>query len=402
MIRKINKIFIMLLLLELAVFPLSSVLSAQTDKYSDEEAKREFVKSLEKMNSIASETKMNADFVPGTVTVLYGSDLESRGIRTVAEAMILVPGVELNTTGTGMWQTLVRGVNRAFSYGNFTILLNGFPLIKAFWINPLPSMPIEQVERIEIIRGPGSAIIYGEFAMSGSVNIITRRQGTDFKNNRVFAGLENNDTYKGGGVFSLLPDEDLHLALNIAGINTKGPEMEGGPDLVLPNMGVTSYAPDFSNENTDYGSGFFTLKYKDTFMQAHIIQHGQGDFFRFGRPDSDDIIFRTGLRGLDVNHVTDIDISSFFHGSLQADFRLGWHEQELKADHIHFFAYGNTPEILIFDFHYKDRLFQGGVDLKWSGCPVAERTYPCHKVLFGWSFASTRLGDISTQAKVFR
>ncbi|MCP4352527.1 MAG: hypothetical protein GY795_44275 [Desulfobacterales bacterium] len=65
MIRKINKTFVMLLLVELAVFPLSSVLSAQTDKYSDEEAERELIKSLEKMNSIASETKMNADYVPG-------------------------------------------------------------------------------------------------------------------------------------------------------------------------------------------------------------------------------------------------------------------------------------------------------------------------------------------------
>ncbi|MCP4353744.1 MAG: hypothetical protein GY795_50495 [Desulfobacterales bacterium] len=59
MIRKINKTFTMLLLLELAIFPISSVLSAQTD----EEAERELTESLEKMNSIVSETKMNADFV---------------------------------------------------------------------------------------------------------------------------------------------------------------------------------------------------------------------------------------------------------------------------------------------------------------------------------------------------
>ncbi len=394
MVRKIKKTFVMLLLLELAVFPLSSVLSAQADKYSDEEAERELINKLEKMNSIVSETKMNADFVPGTVTVFYGSDLESRGFRTVAEAMTLVPGVELNTDVTGIWKTLVRGVSSASSYGNFKVLLNGFPLNKVFWINPVPGMPIEQVERIEIIRGPGSAIIYGEFAMSGAVNIITRKKGPGIgKNNRVFAGLESNDTYKGGGVFSWFPNKDLHLALNMAGMNTEGPEMETGPDLVLPDMGLTSYAPDFSNEKMDYGTGFFTLKHKDTFLQAHIIQHGQGDFFRFG-PDSDDIMFRTGLWGLDANHVTDIDISSFFHGSLQADFRLGWQGQQLKADKLHFTGYRDTPDILIYDFHYKDRLFHGGVDLKWSECPTVKKNYPCHKVLLGWSFAGTRLGDI--------
>ncbi|MCP4353741.1 MAG: TonB-dependent receptor plug domain-containing protein [Desulfobacterales bacterium] len=301
MIRKIQKTFVMLLLIELAVFPLSSVLSAQADKYSDEEAERELTESLKKMNSIVSETKMNADYVPGTVTVFYGSDLESRGIRTVAEAMTLVPGVELNTEGTGVWQTLVRGVNRTFSYGNFKILINGFPLNKVFWISPVPGMPIEQVERIEIIRGPGSAIIYGEFAMSGAVNIITRKQGADFgENNRVFAGLESNDTYKGGGVFSWFPNEDLHLSLNIAGMNAEGSEEETGTGSLLSDN-----APDFSNENMDYGSGFLTLKHKDTFIQGHIIQHGQGDFFRFG-PDTDNrIIFRSEQRGVEVNHGTD-------------------------------------------------------------------------------------------------
>ncbi|MCP4346611.1 MAG: TonB-dependent receptor [Desulfobacterales bacterium] len=385
MISKIKKTFVILLLLELAVFPLSSVLSAQADKFSDDEAEREIINKLEKMNSMLSETKMNADYVPGTITVLHGSDLESRGFRTVGDAMTLVPGVELITNETGILETLVRGVNRSFSYGNFKTLLNGFPLNKSFWMTPLLRIPIEQVERIEIIRGPGSSIIYGESAMSGAVNIITREKGPGYgENNRVFACLESNDTYKGGGVFSRFPNEDLHLALNVAGINTQGPEMEIDPDTEM-----TSDASDFSNEKMDYESGFFTLKHKDTFIQAHIIQHGQGDFFRFG-PGSDDIVFRTRQWGLDANHSTDIDISSFFHGSLQADFRLGWQEQQLKVNDIYYTGVREQ----VSDFHYKDRLFQGGVDLKWNECPTFKRTYPCHKVLFGWSFASIRLGDI--------
>ncbi len=124
----------MLLLLELAVFPISFVLSAQVDKFSYDEAEREIINNMEKLNSIVSETKMTADYVPGTVTVLHGSDLESRGFRTVAEAMTLVPGVELNTTATGIWKTVARGVSMSSSYGNFKILLNGFPLNKTFWI----------------------------------------------------------------------------------------------------------------------------------------------------------------------------------------------------------------------------------------------------------------------------
>ncbi|MCP4346346.1 MAG: TonB-dependent receptor [Desulfobacterales bacterium] len=70
------------------------------------------------------------------------------------------------------------------------------------------------------------------------------------------------------------------------------------------------------------------------------------------------------------------------------------------GDQIYFPGYRNTPDVLIFDFRYKDSLFQGGVDLKWSECPIAETTYPCHKVLFGWSFASIRLDDIWYRADI--
>ena len=43
---------------------------------------------------IATKTKMNADFVPGTVSVLRGEDLEALGFETVWDALALVPGIQ--------------------------------------------------------------------------------------------------------------------------------------------------------------------------------------------------------------------------------------------------------------------------------------------------------------------
>lgn len=165
---------------------------------------------VEKHTEIATKTKLNADFVPGMVTVLLGDDLEARGVRTLYEALNLAPGMELYLARHGFWNTMVRGAAEVFATGNIKILLDGVPLITAFGIEPTPNMSVEQVDRIEVIRGPGSAL-YGEFAYAEVINIITRRKG-----NRLFGSLGSHDTYIHLG-FPFLFLEDLLSHTRMAG-----------------------------------------------------------------------------------------------------------------------------------------------------------------------------------------
>ena len=76
-------------------------------------------------------------------------------MRTLYEALNLVPGMELYLARHGFWNTMVGGAAEVFATGNMKILLDGVPLITAFGIEPMPNMPVEQVDRIEVIRGPG-------------------------------------------------------------------------------------------------------------------------------------------------------------------------------------------------------------------------------------------------------
>jgi len=109
---------------------------------------RRLLAIVEKHTEIATKTKLNADFVPGMVTVLLGDDLEARGVRTLYEALSLVPGMELYLARHGFWNTMVRGAAEVFATGNMKILLDGVPLITAFGIEPTPNMPVEQVEAL--------------------------------------------------------------------------------------------------------------------------------------------------------------------------------------------------------------------------------------------------------------
>jgi vitamin B12 transporter len=115
------------------------------------------------------------DRVPAAVTVITRQDIEERGYRTLAEAMVAVPGVRLVQTG-GIGQQASAFLRGAASR-HVLVLLDGVPLND-------PSEPngafnfgnelLADIERIEVVRGPASSL-YGSGAVGGVVNMITRR-----------------------------------------------------------------------------------------------------------------------------------------------------------------------------------------------------------------------------------
>lgn len=130
---------------------------------------------LEQETELATSTRMNADYVPGMVTVLYGQDARLTGKKNVAEALEEVAGFYLIESNNGDKRAIVRGVGATQNASNLKLLVDGVAVNRATdgsadWVM---RMPLSQVDRIEVVRGPGSAI-HGGFAFSGVVNIISR------------------------------------------------------------------------------------------------------------------------------------------------------------------------------------------------------------------------------------
>jgi iron complex outermembrane receptor protein len=88
-----------------------------------------------------------------------------------------VPGISQGLEVTGERQVLSRGVGHGYASGNVKVLVDGVSMNATLTAtaNPVLNLPIEQVERIEVIRGPGSSV-YGEYAYAGVVNVITRQR----------------------------------------------------------------------------------------------------------------------------------------------------------------------------------------------------------------------------------
>ncbi|RKH12750.1 hypothetical protein D7X74_23050 [Corallococcus sp. CA047B] len=107
--------------------------------------------------------------VPAIGASFNRSQMIALGARTVADVLDVVPGVSVSRDVQGFHRTAVRGLRND---AEVLFLLDGHRLNNFFDGKALMNLPVENLERIEVIRGPGSAI-YGAGAFLGVVNLVT-------------------------------------------------------------------------------------------------------------------------------------------------------------------------------------------------------------------------------------
>ncbi len=110
---------------------------------------------------------------PRSVSVVTAEQIRQRNYRTVPEALNEVVGVLVQETNYGGGAPVIRGL-----IGNqILVLVDGIRLNNAiFRLGPnqyLNTIDVNQVERIEVVRGVGS-VLYGSDALGGLINIITK------------------------------------------------------------------------------------------------------------------------------------------------------------------------------------------------------------------------------------
>ncbi len=115
--------------------------------------------------------------VPANVTVITAEDIRRSGARTVQEALERVPGiVSFDQIGNRFQQSVdLRGFN-SLPVPAITVFLDGVRVNEPeFNQTSFEQIPLQDVERIEVIPGPGA--IYGRNALAGVINIVTKRGG---------------------------------------------------------------------------------------------------------------------------------------------------------------------------------------------------------------------------------
>jgi iron complex outermembrane recepter protein len=121
---------------------------------------------------------------PAAIYVLTQEDIRRSGATSIPEVLRLVPGVQVARINSNQWSVNIRGLGSGFSK-SVLVLIDGrsvyTPLYAGvYW--DVQNVLLDDVERIEVIRGPGGTI-WGSNAVNGVINIITKSalhtHGTD-------------------------------------------------------------------------------------------------------------------------------------------------------------------------------------------------------------------------------
>jgi len=132
----------------------------------------EEAKVLEEVVITATGTEVSAKETSVSSTVITEKEIKARQVTRVEKMLRSVPGVTMVQSGSrgGETSLFIRGSNSNMNQ----VLLNGIKLNQVGGFFDFSNLTVDNVERIEVIRGPMSAL-YGNDAMTGVVNVMTRK-----------------------------------------------------------------------------------------------------------------------------------------------------------------------------------------------------------------------------------
>ena len=107
--------------------------------------------------------------------VVTAEDIQRAGVTSLPEALRMVPGLEVARISSSRWAVTARGFNGRFA-NKLLVLVDGRSAYSPFFSGVFweaEDVLLEDVERIEVIRGPG-ATMWGANAVNGVINILTR------------------------------------------------------------------------------------------------------------------------------------------------------------------------------------------------------------------------------------
>ncbi len=123
----------------------------------------------------ASRSEQKALEAPASVSVIDTRAIEERTALTAVDHVFAVPGLDVATTGITQHEVVARGFNNVASGALLVMTDSRFASVPSLRINVFNFIPLtdEDVERVEVVRGPGSAL-YGPNSATGVFHLVTR------------------------------------------------------------------------------------------------------------------------------------------------------------------------------------------------------------------------------------
>jgi iron complex outermembrane receptor protein len=271
---------------------------------------------------------------PAAVFVITQEDIRRSAATSIPEALRLAPGVEVARIDGNHWSVAIRGFAGQFSK-SLLVLVDGrsiyTPLFEGvYW--DLPYVMLEDVERIEVIRGPGGTI-WGSNAVNGVINIITKSANST---HGILASTGSGTVDQGTGAFrygGLVGKDFNYRVYGFGGI--RGQQFHAdGDGFDHWRMGQMGFRMDWQKGEKDTftvqgdiyrGESGESIEIGSFFPPAEMAEQGE-DYVTGGN-----LLARWQHR---TGEGSDIQIQAYFDRTNRQDFELGETRDTFDVDFV--------------------------------------------------------------------
>lgn len=320
----------------------------------------------------ASKFVQKTSEAPASVSIVTAAEIKAYGYRTLADILRSLRGFYI-TYDRNYQYVGVRGFNRPGDYNTRILLLvdghriNENIYDQAFIGTDFP-IDIDLIDRVEVIRGPGSSL-YGSNAFFAIVNVITRK-GKDFHGGEVSGEAGSHETYKTRLSYGNVFGSGLETALSGSYFDNKGDRRLFFKEFDSPatNNGIA--------ENLDYdrSSNFFG----EFSLRDFTLQSAYSDRKKGVPTASFETIFNDShLFTRDRYFFADLKYEHTFEDGIDLIFRINYNYHKYNGDYPYDVTAPDGPTSLVVNKDY-------GTGEWWGGeVQLTRKLFESHKVIAG-------------------
>lgn len=292
--------------------------------------------SLEELMSVevtsAAKKPQELRDIPAAVHIISAEDIRRSGALSIPEALRLAPGVQVLAINNNRWSVSIRGGAREYS-NKLLVLVDGRSVYSPTYSGVMwdaLDVPLENILRIEVIRGPGASM-WGSNAVNGVINIITR-QASDTQDGLAVLAAGNNLRDSAFLRYGYKHSEDTSVRFHARGFEFGQSDQKNGQN------GEDAWSNRSAGFRVDRGSADSNQKFM---LQGNaFISHADDESVMASRPPAiEDVLFTQRTTGLNLTARWDKSDDKYGDTALNASL------EDIALKHILFDERRQTFEI---------------------------------------------------------
>ncbi len=381
MLRLKNTVFLICVLSVVSLYPHIG----KAEDLSLDEVGEEYYYFLEEEVITPTKTPRPINKAPAIVMVVTKQQIKEMGAQTIRDVLENIPGLGITIMRYGKYEIEVRGIKTDNSE-KVLFMIDGHrvnnPILGGAGYS-FDDIIVDNIERIEIVKGPGSAL-YGTGAFLATINIITQKP-EDINGARVEL---RGGSFNTAGADLLFGKNfgDLGVVGNVDILDSDGPKMVVDEDLATVLAQPTN-APGKTNSWLGKKDFSLNLKYKSVYWRNRYVDKKRGDFVgvAYSLGDESEINVEQGYSLLGVQHEISpkLDIKAEAYIDV-VKFDILW---KLYPERF----YGNFPDGVLGRIQVKNKTLGTELQLNYE-------LFTQNMLTLGWNYEHIKQYDVKHTA----